>query len=288
MTMAAVNQANLPDRHFNQLKRLVYEHTGISLSESKKELVRRRFSPRLRELGLKDFGEYCELVSQGSTEELTHFVNAITTNLTSFFREPHHFDFLEQRLLPELIEKKSVNKKLRIWSAGCSTGEEPYSIAISLYRIIPNIDSWNIKILATDIDTNILERAKRGVYGVERLEGLPRERTKGWFYKGRGKNEGRVKVNPKLQGLIHFKKLNLMEDWPLNQPFDIIFCRNVMIYFDDQTQKRLIGRFCELQQVGSHLFLGHSESLYRVTSQYDLIGHTVYQRVNSAERVCYA
>jgi len=281
--MTAVQQTDLPERYFNQLKDLVYQHTGINLSESKKELVRRRFGPRLRALGLASFSDYCELVSKGSKDELTHFVNAITTNLTSFFREPHHFDYLEQQLLPELLEKNRVRKKLRIWSAGCSTGEEPYSIAISLYKSIPQIASWDVKILATDIDTNILEHAKRGVYSVERLEGLPRERTQGWFYRGRGENEGRVKVSPSLQELIHFKRLNLIDTWPLKRPFDIIFCRNVMIYFDDKTQKQLVGRLCELQPVDSHLFLGHSESLYKVTNQYSLIGHTIYKKVNSAE-----
>lgn len=279
---------SLQEHHFNELRRLVYDHTGISLSESKKELVRRRFSPRLRELGLADFGEYCKLISSGANEELTHFVNAITTNLTSFFREPHHFDYLEDQLLPALIERKGTDRKLRIWSAGCSTGEEAYSIAISLQRAIPHIQLWDIKILATDIDTNILAHAKQGIYGAERIESLPRERFKGWFSIGRGDNASSVKVNSKLQEMIRFKRLNLMSAWPLKKQFDIIFCRNVMIYFDDQTQKRLIERFCELQAEGSHLFLGHSESLYRVTNRYDLIGHTIYRRVNGAQQLRYA
>ncbi len=286
--MTVGKKVSLHERHFNELRRLVYDHTGISLSESKKELVRRRFSPRLKELGLADFGDYCELIDAGANEELTHFVNAITTNLTSFFREPHHFDYLEKQLLPALVERKGTDRKLRIWSAGCSTGEEAYSIAISLQRAIPNIQLWDIKILATDIDTNILAHARQGIYDAERIEGVPQERSKGWFSRGRGENASSVKVNSRLQEMIWFKQLNLMSAWPLKKQFDIIFCRNVMIYFDDQTQKRLIERFCDLQAEGSHLFLGHSESLYRVTNRYDLIGHTIYRRVNGAQQLRYA
>ncbi len=269
------------DADFRFIRELVADQTGISLSEGKRDLVYGRLSRRLRMLDLTHFRDYCDLLQAGDDEEMTNFVNAITTNLTSFFREDHHFDFLGKVLLPNLMRKKVVanaDRRIRIWSAGCSTGEEPYSIAMVVKEALGNIKDWDVRILATDLDTKVLEKASSGIYEKIRVEGLSNNRLQRWIKKGSGKNEGMVLVSPELQKMITFKPLNLMNDWPMNGSFDLIFCRNVVIYFNKPTQKVLFDRYADILDRDGHLFLGHSETLFQKSERYQLIGKTVYQK----------
>ncbi len=268
----------LTDENFDRIRQAVREHTGISLSDAKRELVYSRLSRRLRKLGIDSFDAYCEVLGQGDGTELTEFINAITTNLTAFFREAHHFDYLARTVLPEITSRKAQNRRLRIWSAGCSTGEEPYSIAITVLESLPRVADWDVRILATDLDSNVIAHARQGIYKRERIEGLSQARIQRWFRKGRGQNEGMVKVVPELTRLITFRQLNLMHEWPMRGPFDIIFCRNVVIYFDKDVQRRLFERFHRVLDRNGHLFIGHSESLFKVTDRFRLIGKTIYER----------
>lgn len=266
------------DDDFAFIRRLVAEQTGISLSDGKREMVYGRLARRLRERGIGTFAEYCESLTCDDGE-LMHLVNAITTNLTSFFRENHHFEYLQNTVLPELFERNRHSRRLRIWSAGCSTGEEPYSLAIALKESLPANGGWDAKILATDIDTNVLDKARRGVYALDGVRNLARERLQRWFQCGKGANAGKVKANPALQEMIGFRQLNLMsEPWPMKGRFDVIFCRNVVIYFDKPTQKLLFARFARMLDAQRHIFIGHSETLFQICDEFELVGNTVYRK----------
>ena len=268
------------DKDFEKIRKFVKEETGITLSDAKKNMVYGRLSRRLRALDIKSFNEYIDIVSEGESEEKGNFVNAITTNLTSFFREEHHFDYVKNTVVPQVLKNNSHTKKIRIWCAGCSTGEEPYSLSMALHESISDIQSWDIKILATDLDTNVLEHCRRGVYDIDRIVGLSQSRKANWFLKGKGDHSGSVKIDPRLQSLITFKQLNLMQGWPMKGPFDFMFCRNVVIYFDKPTQKILFDRYADLVKDDGYLFLGHSESLYNVSTRFQLLGNTIYQKKN--------
>jgi chemotaxis protein methyltransferase CheR len=267
----------LTDEAFASIQRLVGEQAGIVLGEHKRQLVYSRLTRRLRKLGLKDFGEYCGLIEQDEGE-VVELLNAITTNLTAFFREPHHFEYMRQLLLPGIMQSNVSSRRIRIWSAGCSTGEEAYSIATVVREVLPD-SGWDVKILATDIDTEVLAKAQAGVYAQERVAGLSTERQRRWFMKGRGTSTGLVRVRNELREIVVFRKLNLMGNWPMRGPFDLIVCRNVVIYFDKETQKRVFDRMADLLAPGGHLFVGHSESLFKVSDRFKLLGQTMYQRV---------
>ncbi len=267
----------LSDREFTRIRELVREHTGIALSEAKRQLVYGRLVRRLRALRLSGFADYLMLLEQADPVELEEFTNAITTNLTAFFREPHHFDYLAGQALPAIAARGTG--RLRIWSCACSTGEEPYSIAIVLREQRSLLAGLDVRILATDLDSNVLATGAAGVYPADRLQTMASARASSFFRAGTGSQAGRVRVDPALRELITFKQLNLMHDWPMRGPFDVIFCRNVVIYFDKATQRALFERMALLQRPGDLLFLGHSESLYRVTERYQLLGHTMYRRV---------
>ncbi len=260
------------DQDFAALRTLVRSVTGINLSDAKRELVYGRLSRRLRALGLGSFREYRALLERDGEQEMVQFCNAITTNLTAFFREAHHFEFLANHLesLP-----RTGTRRLRIWSAGCSTGEEAYSIAMTAREALPEPERWDVKILATDLDSNVLAHAQQGVYGADRVRGLSEQRLRSFFSKG----AGTFTVRPELARMIVFKQLNLMEPFPMRGPLDAIFCRNVVIYFDKDTQRDLFARFARLQPPDALLFLGHSESLFRVSGDYALLGKTMYRRV---------
>ncbi|HEB91928.1 MAG TPA: protein-glutamate O-methyltransferase CheR [Gammaproteobacteria bacterium] len=265
------------DTDFEFIRQLVAKKTGIVLNDAKRNLVYSRLSRRLRQLGQAHFADYCDLLKAGDDGELVNFTNAITTNLTSFFRENHHFDYLRDTLLPELIQGKA-DRHLRCWSAGCSTGEEPYSIAMVLRETLPE-KGWDARLLATDLDSEVVAKAQRGIYAQERVNGISPERLRRWFLRGKADNEGMVQVRSPLRELIAFRQLNLMQEWPINGPLDFIFCRNVVIYFDKPTQKVLFDRYAELLPVGGHLFIGHSESLFKVSDRFKLIGKTIYRKV---------
>lgn len=275
--MLKEKEFTLSDRNFNYIRDLVGERTGIVLSDLKRDMTYGRLVRRLRELRLSSFDEYCELLKSGDEDELINLTNAITTNLTSFFREPHHFEFLGKELLPKLLATKT-NRRIRIWSAGCSSGEEPYTIAMTVLESVPQIRNWDIRILATDLDYNMVNRAAAGIYTEERVNGIDARRQKRWFRRGRGENAGMVRVSPELQSLITFKQLNLLHEWPMKGPFDIIFCRNVVIYFNKDTQRELFSRYADIMTPDGHLFIGHSESLYKVSDRFELLGRTIYRR----------
>ena len=277
--VASQREYSFTDRDFERVRELVAEHTGINLTEAKKDLVYGRLSKRLRAHGLKSFSDYTDMVAAGSADEMEHFTNAITTNLTSFFREAHHFDYLENTILPELRKRNAARRRIRIWSAGCSTGEEPYSISMSVHDAFPELSSWDLKILATDLDSNCVQTAANGVYAADRIEGLSKARKKRWFQDGKDELQGQVMVDEKLKSIITFKQLNLMKQWPMRGPFDVIFCRNVVIYFDKSTQRVLFDRYAKLVPPGGHLILGHSESLHNVTDKFELFEKTIYRRV---------
>ncbi|HTT05572.1 MAG TPA: protein-glutamate O-methyltransferase CheR [Steroidobacteraceae bacterium] len=273
---ALLREYAFSDEDFQQIRRLVKERIGIHLAAGKRELVYGRISRRLRALGLSGFGEYLQRLEQGDVEELQQFCNAITTNLTAFFREAHHFRFLARELLPALQRDNADTRRLRIWSAGCSSGEEPWSIAMVMLETLGALRQWDLRILATDVDTGMLRQARRAVYVGERLEKVEGERLLRWFEPGTEPRQYRV--CEELRRLVSFKALNLVGPWPMRGPFDVIFCRNVLMYFSRETQREIVRRMASLQRTGDYLILGHSESLLDVSNQYRLAGQTVYRR----------
>ncbi|MFK5913914.1 MAG: protein-glutamate O-methyltransferase [Woeseiaceae bacterium] len=278
VAQARETEFHFSDKEFKFISKLVGERTGIVLSDAKRQMVYGRLSRRLRQLNLTQFSDYCDLLTSGHEGELIEFTNAITTNLTAFFRENHHFEYLKEKVLPELMKNNRSSKRIRIWSAGCSSGEEPYSIAMCVREMMPRNSDWDVKILATDLDSNMVQRGKNGIYTAERVEGLTPQRMKKWVQQGKGENADKVKMSDSLRELITFKELNLMEDWPIKGPFDLMFCRNVVIYFNKDTQRILFDRYANLLVDDAHLFIGHSESLTKVSDRFNLLGHTIYQK----------
>lgn len=266
------------DSDFKRVKGMVYEFAGIDLNESKKNLVYNRLSKRIRFLSMTSFNQYLDFVEQEGESEFVHLINAITTNLTFFFRENHHFEYLANTIIPMLVKENAATKKIRIWSAGCSTGEEPYSLAITLKEAVPS--GWDARVLATDLDTNVVQTGMTGVYKADRLKGVSEERKKRWFMKGSGSQEGFVRVKKELQEIIDFGQINLMNDWPIKDSIDVIFCRNVVIYFDKPTQSKLFNRYADLLPSHGHLLIGHSESLYKVCDRFELLGQTIYKKIH--------
>lgn len=270
----------MSDSDFERIRELAKIHTGISLSDHKKEMVYSRLAKRVRTLGLQNFSQYCDLISDHTDQEIGNFVNAITTNLTSFFRENHHFEYLSETIIPELKSRHQTDGRIRIWSAGCSTGEEPYSIAITLSEGLSASGSWDIKVLATDLDSNVLQHASDGIYERSKLSSMSDTRIRRSFEKGSKNNANYVHVKKKVRDLISFKQLNLMGPWPMKGPFDVIFCRNVVIYFDKPTQKKLFDRYAHTLADGGYLFIGHSENLHGLTQRFESLGRTIYRKIH--------
>jgi chemotaxis protein methyltransferase CheR len=263
---------------FEALRKLVKEITGINLSDQKRELVYGRLARRLRALHLRTFAEYRNLLASDGGREIAELCNAITTNLTSFFRESHHFDYLREQVLQPLAANRAGQRRVRIWSAGCSTGEEAYSLAMTVVESFPDLRTWDVKILATDLDSDVLAKAQRGMYNADRVRGIGPQRLSRFFVEKRGREGPHYEVSRELASLITFKQLNLMHPLPMKGPLDAIFCRNVVIYFDKDTQRELFSRVAQLQRPGNLLFLGHSESLFKVSESYTPIGKTIYRR----------
>lgn len=256
---------------FERIRAMLYKHSGIKLNDSKMDMVYSRLARRLRANGLKTFQDYLARVERQEDGEWEVFINSLTTNLTAFFREPHHFPLLKTHVL-------NLRKRpLRLWCSAASTGEEPYTIAMSMVEAFGNYKP-PVEIIATDIDTNVLNKAKAGVYPMDRVEKLPQETLKRFFLKGSGSNANQVKVRKELCDLISFRQLNLLDSqWPINGLFDVIFCRNVMIYFDKDTQYKILKRFAPLLEPHGLLFAGHSESLHHAADLFKLRGQTVYE-----------
>ncbi len=260
---------------FNILRKLSNDHSGIQVPDERFDMFYSRLSKRVRKLGLSNFKEYCQYLHNHHDDEFTDFINAITTNLTSFFREQHHFDYLRDVVIPELLVRNKSTKQIRVWSAGCSTGEEPYSVAMTLLENLPA--GWNTQILATDLDTNVLQTASDGIYTQDRIADLSPDVLKRWFMRSKSSPDY-VKVKPELQEIIQFKQLNLMQDWGMQTLFDVIFCRNVLIYFDRETKTTLAKRYAKMLASKSWLFIGHSESLNQICNEFELVATTSYRK----------
>jgi chemotaxis protein methyltransferase CheR len=259
-------------RHdFDEVRKLIYEHAGIALTDAKEDMVYSRLARRLRATGLKTFKDYLNFLSAGHEEEWEAFVNSLTTNLTDFFRENHHFTILREFLLSR------KDRPIVLWSSASSTGEEPYSMAITAVEAFGGFGA-PVRILASDLDTNVLKKAENGIYPIDRMKKLSLEQQRRFFLKGTGEREGYVKVRPELRAMVSFFQLNLLSPgWEIREPVDAIFCRNVMIYFDKPTQYKILARMKPLLKKDGLLFVGHSEALYHATDLFHLRGQTVYE-----------
>ena len=268
-----VRDFDFSDRDFDRVRQLIYGHAGISLSPAKRDMAYSRLARRLRQCGLDSFGAYLDLVEAGDAEEQEPFTNALTTNLTAFFREAHHFPIFAEHLL-----RAGAATPLTVWCSAASTGEEPYSIAMTA---VETFDSFTppVRILASDIDTGVLEKAQAGVYDEECVEKLDAARVKRFFKRGSGSNSGKVRVRDELRNLVTFRRINLLEDgWPVRGPLDVIFCRNVMIYFDTVSQQLLINKLINHLLPGGYLIFGTSESLMGINHSLRSLGRSIYTR----------
>ena len=276
------NEFSLGEREFERIRARLYDVAGISLSDAKRTLVIARLSKIVRTMRLPSFDAYLDFLErQGTASDAQDFVNALTTNLTRFYREEHHFAHLVTHV-GELMKTRTSQseKRLRIWSAGCSTGQEPYTIALSLLDAWPELKRWDMKILATDIDTSVIAKAATGIYPETELNGLSAERVRLFERVA----DGRIRIPPAIASLVSFKPLNLMAPWPMKGPFDAIFCRNVAIYFDKATQGEVFGRLGKILAPGGFLYIGHSENLGNGSTGFRLVGKTIYQARNAEQR----
>lgn len=267
----SVKEFDFTGKDFERVRAMIYKRAGIALADSKQEMVYSRLARRLRATGISSFVRYLDDLEAGRMgDEWEAFTNALTTNLTSFFREAHHFPLLAEHV-------KKLSGPITIWCSASSTGEEPYSIAMTVCEAF-NTLTPPVTIIATDIDTNVLATAANGVYNLDRLDKMPADRARRFFLRGKGDREGQVRVRPELRQMITFKPLNLLADgWPLTGQFDVIFCRNVMIYFDKATQRKILSRFVPLMKPDALLFAGHSENFLYVSDSLKLRGKTVYE-----------
>jgi chemotaxis protein methyltransferase CheR len=264
---------------FRKIAQILHSHAGIALNEGKAALVYSRLAKRLRTLGLRSFREYCALVEDAdSLDERQAMMAALTTNVTRFFREPHHFDHLRDKVMPELAARARAGGRVRMWSAACSNGQEPYSMAITLLSVLPEAARLDVKILATDIDPNMVAEGKVGCYREDAVSPVPLELRRRWFEKVSA-DDGRIwSVSPELRDLVAFRELNLIGQWPMRGRFDVIFCRNVVIYFDEPTQERIWSRFVPAMAPGGTLYIGHSERVSGpAVATLETAGLTTYQ-----------
>lgn len=259
---------------FQKIAALVHAEAGIVLSEGKSNLVYSRLAKRLRAIGIKSFRDYCKLVeSDAGKTERQAMIGAMTTNVTRFFREPHHFDYIRNVVFPDLIKRAKSGGRVRLWSSACSSGEEPYSIAMTLYDAFPDVAKYDVRILATDIDVNMLAKGRHAVYPNTALASIPKP-MHGFIEKDSTES---FAVLPKLRQLIQFNELNLLGSWPMKGKFDIIFCRNVMIYFDEETQNRIWAGFARCLQPSGTLCIGHSERISMAELPFELVAQTTYR-----------
>ena len=277
------NMPALTDAEFNELVKIIYDKTRIQMTNHKRALVTSRLSKRLRALHMDSFREYIDFVKNAKDEALTNFVNAVTTNKTDFFRENKHFEYMKSNFLPEWEKKfkEGKVKNLRIWSAACSTGEEPYTIQMTLHEYFgSNYDRYDIKVLASDIDTNVLAHGRAGIYKEESVEPIQPNILRKYFLKGTGDKEGLYKVKDILQKNLFFRQLNFKdEDFDIHTQFDLIFCRNVIIYFDKEFQKELFNKFHRYLKEDGLVFIGHSETLFGVSDKFKYVSSNIYKKI---------
>ncbi len=260
---------------FKKIAQILHSHAGIALAEGKAALVYSRLAKRLRSLGLRSFREYCALVEdKQGVDERQAMMAALTTNVTRYFREPHHFDHLRDVVMPKLVDRARRGGRIRLWSAACSNGQEPYSMAITVLQALPEAANLDVKILATDIDPNMVAEGRAGIYREDAVTPVPLDLRRKWFKKAAS---GAWEVADELRTLVSFKELNLIGDWPMKGKFDVIFCRNVVIYFDEPTQERIWSRFAPLLEPGGTLYIGHSERVSGPgASLFETTGLTTY------------
>ena len=272
----------LKDSEFHKFSRYVHDIAGINLHGGKKELVKARLGKIIRQRDFRSFGQYYDRVVNDTTGyELILLLDSISTNLTYFFREPQHFDFLRTKALPEIAKSKVLSRDncLRFWSAGCSSGEEPYSIAIAVNEALDNKEKWQVKILATDLSTKVLAKASAGIYEKKKVESVPYELRKRYFQKGENQWKGYFRIKKEVGKKIRFQRLNFMDEFHFAEPFDVIFCRNVMIYFDNPAKEIVVGKFFRHLAHGGYFFIGHAESLTGINHQFKYIQPSVYQKI---------
>lgn len=268
---SAAREFSFSTADFERVRKLIYQHAGISLSPVKQDMVYSRLARRLRATGKSSFADYLDALEKNGGDEWERFVNSLTTNLTSFFREPHHFP-----IFAEHLRKLGTRRPIRVWCSAASTGEEPYSIAITVAETFGS-NASHVSIMASDLDTNVLATAQKGVYPIERVDKLSPERLRKFFLRGTGAQEGYVSVRPELKNMIQFQRINLLDQsYAVKGPLDVIFCRNVMIYFDKPTQYKILSRFAPLMQPDGLMFAGHSESFLHAADLFKSQGKTVY------------
>ncbi|MBF0320158.1 MAG: protein-glutamate O-methyltransferase [Nitrospirae bacterium] len=274
--------AVLSDKEFRRLSEFVQTEVGIKMPPVKKTMLEARLQRRLRTLGLRSFVEYCEYVfnSSNAETELVHMIDAVTTNKTDFFREPNHFDYLAKHAIPTLINSTGagIRRPLMIWSAGCSTGEEPYTLTMVLSEFAEKVPGFNFMIIATDISTKVLDKAKEAIYEADKIEPVPMAMRKKYLLKGKDKTKPLVRIVPELRSAVRFRRLNFMDDdFGFRETMDVIFCRNVVIYFDKPTQERLLRKFAKYLDPSGYLFMGHSETLGGLNVPFTQVAPTVYR-----------
>lgn len=289
-TWQVENSGTISDEIFNLFREMIFQEAGISLSSAKKTLVCSRLAKRLRILKLRSYADYIDYLNTRDPDgsEREQMVNCLTTNKTDFFREPHHFDFLREQVIPEIAQRAALGepKRLRIWSAACSTGKEPYSAAISILESLPSRYGWQVEIVATDVNTEVLKQARSGIYPIDDLIGMDREMIRKYFLRGTGNWDGQCQVADNVRSMVKFSQLNFMDPtWHIQGDFDVIFCRNVLIYFNSQTQQQLLPRLIQRIHEGGYLMLGHSENLPWLNDRLIPLGKTIHQLPRSSNEL---
>ncbi len=271
----------MTEREFRRLSEFVQKECGIKMPSSKKTMMEARLLRRLRSLSLNSYKDYCDYIfsPQGGENEIPHLFDAISTNTTSFFREPHHFQYLTGSILPKWWQDFGHGRELAVWSAGCSTGEEPYTLAITLAEFNEQFPLFRWFILATDINTQVLDRAAKGIYPEDRLNSIPTHMRKKYLLRSKDRSKKLIRIAASLRERVHFRRLNFMERFGFREPMDLIFCRNVMIYFERQMQERLVRNFLDYLHPWGHLVIGHSESLAGMDLGLQQVAPTVYRKI---------
>lgn len=271
-------------RNYSRLRRLIYEQAGIALGSGRKTMLEVRIKRRLKALSISSYSQYCDYLfsRQGMNEELVRLIDVVTTNKTDFFREPRHFEFLTSRALPAIVSATGGTRPILVWSAGCSTGEEPYTLAMVLSEYATAHPGFAFRILATDISTTVLEKAALGIYPADAARPVPAALKVKYFLRSRNRESGRVRVVPELRRLVQFRRLNFMEsDYGIAEKVDAIFCRNVIIYFDRPTQQHILGKLSQHLKPGGYLFVGHAETLHELDLPLVSVAPALYRRTDA-------